>query len=80
MNPTNVPEKAKRSRSFSVSAEAIVGIGVTVGSLGLLCLLLGWAQMMRGVTSATVVWFSLGAVLFFLGVVVAGIAWSGKRR
>ena len=80
MNPTNVPEKPKRARSFSVSTEAIIGIGVTVGSLGLLCLLLGWAQMMRGVTTAGVIWFPLGATLFFLGAVVAGIAWAGKLR
>lgn len=80
MNPTNVPEKPKRPRSFSLSVEAIIGMGVTVGSLGLLCLLLGCAQMMRGVTTATVVWFPLGAVLFLLGAVVAGIAWSGKLR
>jgi hypothetical protein len=79
MNPTNVPEKPNRPRSFSVSVEAIIGIGVTIGSLGVLCLLLGWAQMMRGVTSATAVFFPLGAVLFFLGAVVAGIAWSGKK-
>ncbi|MEN3369627.1 MAG: hypothetical protein V7609_1770 [Verrucomicrobiota bacterium] len=80
MNPTNVPEKPSRPRSFPISVEAIIGIGVTIGSLGLLCLLLGWAQMMRGVTSATAVWIPLGAVLFLLGAVVAGIAWSGKFR
>ena len=80
MNPTNVPEKSRRSRSTSVSAEAIIGIGVTVGSLGLLCLLLGWAQMMRGETTAGAIWFPLGAVLFFLGAIVAGVAWSGKLR
>jgi hypothetical protein len=80
MNPTNVPEKPSRPRSFPISVEAIIGIGVTVGSLGLLCLLLGWAQAMRGVTTASVFWFPLGAALFFLGALVAGIAWSGKLR
>jgi hypothetical protein len=80
MNPTNVPEKSKRPRFMSVSTEAVIGMGVTVGSLGLLCLLLGWAQMMRGVTTAGAIWFPLGAVLFFLGAIVAGVAWSGKLR
>ena len=80
MNPTNLPEKPNRTRSFSVSAEAIIGIGVTIGSLGLLCLLLGWAQMMRGVISAGAIWIPLGALLFLLGAAVATIAWSGTRR
>lgn len=80
MNSTNVPEKSNRARSFSISVEAIIGIGVTIGSLGLLCLLLGWAQMMRGVTSAMAIWIPLGAVLFLLGAVVAAIAWTGKLR
>ncbi len=80
MNPTNAPEKPNRPRSSSISSEAIIGIGVTIGSLGVLGLLLGWAEAMRGVASVSMVWFPLGAVLLILGLLIAGFGWSRKQR
>ena len=51
----------------TISSEALVGIGITVAWLGLMCLLLGWAEHMRAVPKMAVIWLALGAVLFVLG-------------
>ena len=58
----------------------MIGIGITVGSLGLLGLLLGWAQQMRGVANWAAVWLALGAVLAIVGFLVAAVASARKRR
>lgn len=61
----------------TISSEAFVGIGITVAWLGLLCLLLGWAQQMRSEPKMAVIWLALGAVLVVLG---GWAALSAKSR
>jgi hypothetical protein len=64
----------------TISSEALVGIGITVAWLGLMCLLLGWAEYMRAVPKMAVIWLALGAVLFVLGGLAALSAKSKDRR
>lgn len=45
----------------------MIGIGITVAALGLLCLLLGWAEHMRAVPTIAWTWLVIGAALFVLG-------------
>ena len=73
------PGQAPQSRIRSMSAEAIVGTGVTVGALGLLCLLLGLAQAMRHVHPASWILLAIGAVLVVVGAVVAALARKDGR-
>jgi len=80
MDPIKPSDKPTRPRASAMSADALIGLGVTVGSLGILGLLLGWAQLMRGVTSSSALWMPIGAVLFVLGTLVAALAWMGKLR
>lgn len=61
----NVAEKLRRFGT--ISPEAIVGIGITIAELGILCLLLGWAERMRSVPKVARIWLVLGAALFLLG-------------
>jgi hypothetical protein len=63
----NTDEKPRPSRGPLLSPEAIVGIGITVAELGVLCLLLGWAEHMRSVPAIAWTWLVLGAALFVLG-------------
>ena len=58
----------------------MIGIGITIACLGLLGLLLGWAQHMRSVSSWAAVWFTLGAILAIAGILVAVFAKARKRR
>lgn len=74
MNP---PDDPQRNRPSTLSAEALVGIGITVGAFGLLFLLLGWAQHMREVKGAAVILLAIGAVMFVIGSLTA---LSGSRR
>ncbi len=62
-----------------MSAEAIVGTGVTIAALGVLCLLLGWAQWMRQVHSVGMTLLTIGAVLFVIGVVATTFARSRRK-
>jgi hypothetical protein len=81
LRPTmNASEKSPKARTPFLSPEAIIGIGVTVAELGLLCLLLGWAEKMRGVTAIACIWLPLGAVLFILGGLAAAFGSSKRRR
>ena len=73
-------EKPASRQLMAMSAEAMIGIGITVASLGLLALLLGWAQQMRAVQTSAVVWFALGAVFTVLGLLVVAVAAARKRR
>jgi hypothetical protein len=66
--------------SFSISGEAIIGIGMTIFSLGVLCLLLGWAQWMREVHAVAMIFLPLGAVLVIGGAIGAMVGHSRKRR
>lgn len=74
----NVAEKPRRFGT--ISAEAIVGIGITIAWLGILCLLLGWAEHMRSVPEIAWIWLPLGAALFVLGGLAAVSAGSRNRR
>ena len=64
----------------TISSEALVGIGITVAWLGIMCLLLGWAEYMRSVPKIAMIWLALGAVLFVLGGLVALSARSRDGR
>lgn len=63
-----------------MSPESMIGTGITIASLGLLGLLLGWAQQMRRVPQWAMVWFALGAVLAIVGLLIVAIAGARKRR
>lgn len=63
-----------------MSPESMIGTGITIASLGLLGLLLGCAQQMRGVPQWAIVWFALGAVLAIAGLLIVAIAGARKRR
>lgn len=62
-----------------MSAEAMVGLGITIGSFGILFLLLGWAQAMREVHHASFILLAIGAVLFVVGALTAMVARSKRR-
>ena len=62
-----------------MSSEAMVGIGITVASLGLLGLLLGWAQQMRAVPNSAAIWFALGAILAVVGLLAVAVGRVRKR-
>ena len=68
------PKTAKRSETAAISSEALVGLGITIGALGLLGLLLGWAQQMRSVPEGAMLWFGIGAACVVLGGIIAGAA------
>ena len=61
-----------------MSAEAVIGTGVTIAALGVLFLLLGWAQSMRDQHSAAWILLGIGAVMLVVGGLAAGFAQSGK--
>lgn len=58
----------------------MIGIGITIACLGLLGLLLGWAQQMRSVPNSAAVWCTLGAILTIAGILVTVFAKARKRR
>ncbi len=63
-----------------MSAEAMIGAGMTILSLGVLFLLLGWAQWMRQVHGAAVILLAIGGVMFVLGAIGALLGRSDKGR
>ena len=73
-------DTSRRDETTSDSSEAMIGTGVTVAALGVMFLLLGWAQSMRDVPSAAVILLIIGAVLVVAGGIVAGMAKSRKGR
>ena len=72
--PKRPPETA------AMSAEAVIGLGITVAALGLLGLLLGWAQHMRSVPDSAMLWFGVGASFVVLGGIIAATARARKGR
>ena len=77
MNPSKIPN---RPEAAAISSEALVGLGITIGALGLLGLLLGLAQHMRSVPGRAMLLFGLGASLVVLGIIIAAAARAGRRR
>jgi hypothetical protein len=67
----NIDENPRRARGPLLSPEALVGIGITVAEIGILCLLLGWAEHMRSVPAMAWTWLVLGGALFILGGIAA---------
>jgi len=62
-----------KKRSGAISSEALIGLGITVAALGVLGLMLGWAEQMRGISSPTL-WFGAGVALLVLGAVCGVMA------
>jgi hypothetical protein len=75
----NVSEKTRQPRTPMISSEAIIGIGITLAELGLLCLMLALAEHLRSVPKIALIWLALGAVLMIVGGLTAAFAWSKKR-
>ena len=72
--------KAARRQLLAMSSEALIGTGITIAALGLLGLLLGWAQQMRAVPSWASVWFALGAILAIIGLLIVAVGGARRRR
>src|SRR4051812_22043833 len=68
-----------RSEIAAMSAEALVGLGITIAALGLLGLLLGWAQHMRSVPGSAMLWLGVGGGGVVLGLIIAATARGEKR-
>jgi hypothetical protein len=75
----NAPKKPDQSGIVGISGEALIGIGITIAALGLLCLLLGTAEHFRSVPTVAVVWFAFGAGMVVLGSIIA-VAGRARRR
>ncbi len=75
----NASEKPSPSETPTISTEAFIGIGITIAGLGVLCLLLGWAEHMRSVPAMGWIWLALGAILLVVGGVVAAFPRSWNR-
>ena len=72
-------EKPRQPGTPMMSPEAIIGIGITVAELGLLCLLLAGAEYMRSVPRIALIWLVCGVVLVAAGGLAAASAWSKNR-
>ena len=62
-----------------ISPEAIIGIGITIAELGLLCLMLALAEHLRSVPKIASIWLALGAVLMIVGGLTAVFVWFKGR-
>jgi hypothetical protein len=76
----NASEKPPQSETRAISAEAFIGIGITIAGLGILCLLLGWAEHMRSVPTMGWTWLVFGVVLLVLGGLAVVFPRSRDRR
>ena len=76
----NAPKISNRSEIAAISSEALVGLGITIAALGLLCLLLGTAEYFRSVPKVALVWFALGVGLVVIGGIIATAARARSRR
>ena len=76
----NAPKISNRSETAAISSEALVGLGITIAALGLLALLLGWAQHMRAVPDGAMLGLGIGAAMVVVGVLIAAAARLRKSR
>jgi hypothetical protein len=76
----NAPKTSNRSETAGISSEALVGLGITIAALGLLGLLLGWAQHMRSVPDGAMLWLGIGVAMVVLGGIIAAAARARKSR
>jgi protein-S-isoprenylcysteine O-methyltransferase Ste14 len=76
----NALKRRSRSESAAMSAEALVGLGITIAALGLLGVLLGWAQHMRSVPESAMLWLGIGGACVVLGVIIAATGRAKKGR
>ena len=76
----SAPKRPDESEGAAMSAEAMVGLGITIAALGLLGLLLGWAQRMRAVPESATLWLGIGGGCVLLGVIIAAAARARKGR
>lgn len=74
----NTSENSAPTKPSPISSEAIIGIGITVAELGVLCLLLGWAEYMRSVPAIAWIWLAVGIVMVLVGGFAAVFARSKK--
>jgi hypothetical protein len=75
----NTSEQAPASApTRRMSAEAVIGTGVTIAALGVHFLLLGWAQTMRDEHTAAWILLGIGAVMLVVGGMAAAFAQSAK--
>lgn len=73
----NKPAEPPKSRPSLFDAEAIVGAGISIATLGVMFLLLGWAQVMREAEAAAWILLPIGGVLLVAGVITA---MAGRSR
>ena len=76
----NAFKTSNRSETAAISSEALTGLGITIAALGLLGLLLGWAQHMRSVPAGAILWFGIGVVFVVVGGLIAAAARAKKGR
>jgi len=76
----NASEKPRQPGTQMISPEAMIGIGITVAALGLLCLMLALAEHLRSVPKIASAWLALGAVLMIAGGLTAAYACSRNHR
>ena len=76
----NAPKQLARPENAAMSAEALIGLGITIAALGLLGLLLGWAQHMRSVPESATLWLAIGAGCVVLGGIIAAASRARKGR
>jgi hypothetical protein len=76
----NASEKPRWFGIPMISPEALLGIGITIAELGILCLLLGWAEYMRSVRKIALIWAALGIVLVIVGGLTAAVPRFRDRR
>jgi hypothetical protein len=76
----NASEKPRRVGIPMMSSEAMVGLGITIAEIGLLCLMLGLAEYLRSVPKIALIWLVLGAGLVIAGIVTAAVPRSRERQ
>jgi uncharacterized membrane protein HdeD (DUF308 family) len=76
----NAPKLSNRPETAAISSEALIGLGITIAALGLLGVLLGWAQYMRSVPGEAMVLCGLGASFVVVGLIIAAASRAAKRR